>query len=194
MKTYRCVASLLSVILLVLIPPIYSWAQESESDVELFRKAEQDLLLLNEKDRQDIESARKVEAQLWGILKHYPNSTIRKQVEEALIRAQEILAGRNLNLAYLILGRSKLSNLDMQAAEFRFVKVIYECPKFSRRDEALLSLAKLYLKWGRNADATKYLQILVCSYPSSQYVGEASEQLNKIGVSASEGCAKLSPE
>jgi outer membrane protein assembly factor BamD (BamD/ComL family) len=197
MRSYPYIMSILVLVSLSLILNQVCWAQvaatrnpQLDSDVEMLKKAEEDIRLLDtQTDRKDINIARRVEKALKNILQLYPNTNLRAQIEEHLNHVQEILGVHNLLIAYFYFDRGQVKGV-----EARLLTVVREYPKFSRMDEVLLLLGKVYVKWEQPEDAANYLRRLVCNYSSSKYISAAFEQLNQIGINASGDCDKLKPE
>lgn len=198
MRFYRCAFCLLALTSLVLIPNrdfctprVIANNQQTDSDVEMLRKAEHDIQLLDsQKLRKDIVIvARRAEKQLKSLLQRYPNTSLRDRVETNLKRVQEFLGMFNLRVARLYFSQG-----FMKGMESRLLTVTREYPKFSHMDEVLLLLGKVYMKWEQPEEAVNHLRRLVCNYPNSKYVSEAVEQLNQIGGKASEDCDTVQPQ
>jgi outer membrane protein assembly factor BamD (BamD/ComL family) len=196
----RIVFRLIIISLLLLAANRVAPAQEEtkvnrqiESDAEMLGKVEEDVqLLTSEKfvgDRQVM--AIRADRQLKKILQLYPDTPLRDHVKEALSQVEEILGLHDLQLAqfYFNLGRGGA----MEGAQSRLQQIIREYPNFSRMDEVLLLLGKVYLKDEQMEAAVNYFRKLVCQYPTSKNISEAFEQLNKIGFDASKGCDNSMP-
>ena len=166
-------------------------ASQTESDIAMLRKAERELQLLDSqkgKERKDL-VARRAEKLLKIILELYTSTNLREQVVTKLSRVQEYLGMFHLQIARFY------SNPGItKGMESHLLTITREYPNFSRMDEVLLLLGKVYVKWKQTKDAINYLRRLVCNYPSSKYVGEAFERLKQMGAEASEGCDRPQPQ
>lgn len=137
--------------------------------------------------RPDSETAESIERQLKSIRQTYPNTLRRDWVEEKLGQIQEALGEHSLRLAGFYFARGH----TLMAAETRLQQIIREYPKFSRMDEAMLLLGKVYLANGQLKDGANYFWKLICRFPTSRSVNEAFEQLYQTGFDTSPGCNEV---
>lgn len=191
----RTVFTLILISLLLLTASHASRAQETsevnqqiESDEELLRKVE---LLTSKKFVRDRSTVTiRAERQLKKFLELYPNTFLRDRVEENLFQVQELLGEHHLQIAYFYYNRRCGK---MLGARSRLRHITENYPKFSRMDEVLLLLGKVYLISDEPEDAANYFWELILKYPNSKYINEAFEQFGKVGFNAQDGCDNTKP-
>jgi outer membrane protein assembly factor BamD (BamD/ComL family) len=128
----------------------------------------------------------KVEADLKRMLETDPSSVFKSQIEADLDFVNEGLAHHDLVIASFYMERGH----GLRGASARLQHITQRYPKFSKMDEVLFRLIKVSMAYGQEEDAIRYCWSLICNYPNSEYVKQAFEQLNVMGVSSWEGCQK----
>lgn len=165
------------------------------SEIEQLVSAEADIqeLSSNWRDR-DLLTYRALR-KLKGILQKNPETTYRVQIQEDLKPVYEILGARSLSLAVFFIDRHKTTgrNLYLKGARSRLLLIAREYPTFSKMDEVLFRLSILETGLERPDDAAKYLGLLVCDYPNSNYAASAFQQLSETGTNKWEGCGNIKP-
>jgi outer membrane protein assembly factor BamD len=134
------------------------------------------------------------ERELKALLKRFPDTPLRPQVEERLQKIEEIVAMHYLKMA--------LFNLELRqaiaGAQMRLLEIKKNYPRFSQMAQVLFLLAKTYqddpdtddpdTKDANTAEAIKCYQQLLCQFPDSSYIKEASDQLQVMGSAPSTNC------
>jgi outer membrane protein assembly factor BamD len=144
----------------------------ADTSIELYRRA----------NRGGIEA--RAERELKALLKRFPDTPLRPQVEERLRKVQEELAMHNLKVALFYLKE----RLAVAGAQIRLLVIATDYPHFSQMAQALLLLAKTYQDEADTAEAIKYYQQLICQFPDSQFSKEASDRLQAMGSEAAKDC------
>jgi len=125
----------------------------------------------------DTTHAKLAERQLKDLLRRYPNSDSKDEVEQMMNQVQEILAMHELKVArfYFQIRESA------QAAQMRTEEILNKYPNFSRFDEALFLHAKAMELQEDTETASRDLSRIVTSHPHSEYMDRAKETLKKWG-------------
>jgi outer membrane protein assembly factor BamD len=146
------------------------------ADETMLKIAEVHLRQVMAADR-DTTHARLAERQLKDLLRRYPNSDSKEQVEQLMNQVQEILAMHELKVArfYFEIRESA------QAAQLRTEEILNKYPNFSRFDEALYLHAKAMEVQEDTETASRDLVRIVASHPHSEYAERAKETLKKWG-------------
>ncbi|MEK6410239.1 MAG: outer membrane protein assembly factor BamD [Acidobacteriota bacterium] len=146
------------------------------ADDTMMKIAEVHLKQVMAADR-DTTHAKLAERQLKDMLRRYPNSDAKEQVEQLMNQVQEILAMHELKVArfYFELRESA------QAAQMRTEEILNKYPNFSRFDEALYLHAKAMELQEDTDTASRDLARIVASHPHSEYVERAKDTLKKWG-------------
>ena len=184
---------LLSVIVIVLSVAHYCNAQEttgpteSRSTGERLRRVEELLQgLRSTREPNDINTLRRVEAELKTIIKTDPLSIYKSQIEADLDFVNERIAHHDLLVAAFYMNRGH----GLRGASSRLRDITQHYPKFSKMDEVLFRLSIVSVTQEQEEDAIRYSWTLICNYPNSEYVPKSFDQLNSIGVKSWEGCHK----
>ena len=152
------------------------------ADDAMLKVAESEMRQMGLSDR-DISHAKKAEQRLKSLLQQYPKSTLRPVVESRLQEVQENLAMHNLAVArYYWEVKYKTQGRALKGAQSRLKEIVDKYPCFSYNDEVLFRLASTYQAEEEPDEAAKYYQQLIVSFPQSQYIEKAREQLNIIGA------------
>lgn len=141
------------------------------------------------KEPKDINLARAAAKELNEILQIDPKTSFRTQIEFDLDWVNEILALHELQIAAFYMGRAHA----LRGAAARLGDITQNYPKFSKMDEVFFRLGVVAIQRDQADDASRYLRTLVCNYPISEYREFAFRELNRMGVSWTEGCDKLKP-
>lgn len=146
------------------------------ADDAMLKIAELHLRQVMAADR-DTTHAKLAERQLKDVLRKYPNSDAKEQVEQLMNEVQEILAMHELKVArfYFELRESA------QAAQMRTEEILNKYPNFSRFDEALYLHAKSMEIQEDTETASRDLARIIASHPHSEYLERAKETLKKWG-------------
>lgn len=152
------------------------------ADRVLLKIAESEMRQIGLPDR-DATRAKRAEQRLKALLQQYPNTLLKKDVEERLEQTQDNLGLHNLYIAnyyYKLSVDQKKGGL--KGAQSRYREILDKYPNFSFMDEALYKLAVTYQLEEETDQAARYYQQLVRDYPNSDYVEKAKEQLQLIGA------------
>ncbi|MFY9553980.1 MAG: outer membrane protein assembly factor BamD [Blastocatellia bacterium] len=146
------------------------------ADETMLKMAEVHLKQVMAADR-DTTHARLAERQLKDLLRRYPNTDSKEQVEQLMNQVQEILAMHELKVArfYYEIRESA------QAAQMRTEEILNKYPNFSRFDEALFLHAKAMEIQEDTETASRDLARIIASYPRSEYADRAKDTLKKWG-------------
>ncbi|HEY7545783.1 MAG TPA: outer membrane protein assembly factor BamD, partial [Blastocatellia bacterium] len=125
----------------------------------------------------DISHARFAEQRLKEMLRRYPNSDRKEEVEQLMIKVQEILAMHELEVARFnyVLRRAA------QGAQIRTEEILNKYPNFSRLDEALWIHAQSMIIQEDTETASRDLTRLVTNYPHSEFRQKAEALLKEWG-------------
>ena len=160
---------------------------ESMSTGERVRRVEEQIeVLRTRKNLADIDVLRKLESELKKMLETDPSSVFKTQIEGDLDFVNEQLGYHELLVASYYISRGH----GLRAASMRLRSVTERYPRFSKMDEVLFRLIHVSIVNKEEEDAVRYCWSLICNYPNSEYVKQAFEQLNLIGVRSWEGCQK----
>ena len=152
------------------------------ADRVLLKIAESEMRQIGLPDR-DATRAKRAEQRLKALLQQYPNTLLKKEVEERLEQTQDNLGLHNLYIAnyyYKLSVDQKKGGL--KGAQSRYREILDKYPNFSFMDEALYKLAVTYQLEEETDQAARYYQQLVRDYPNSDYIEKAKEQLQLIGA------------
>jgi len=145
------------------------------ADDALFQVALAKMRRIQAPDR-DQKPTKEAERRLLQILQRYPNTDLKDQIQQRLKEVREVLAEHEMNVGrhYMVSGRLK-------GARGRLMKVIQQYPTYSKFDEALWRLGKIYFDDEDPEEAAKYFAWLAREFPNSEYRKRAAEMLEKIG-------------
>jgi len=146
------------------------------ADETMLKMAEVHLRQVMAADR-DTTHAKLAERQLKDLLRRYPNTDSKEQVEQLMNQVQEILAMHELKVArfYFEIRESA------QAAQMRTEEILNKYPNFSRFDGALYLHARAMELQEDTETASRDLARIVASYPHSEYAERAKATLQKWG-------------
>lgn len=152
------------------------------ADRVILKIAESEMRQIGLPDR-EATRAKRAETRLKALLQQYPNTILKKDVEERLQQVQNNLGLHNLYIANyyytLSVGQGKSG---LKGAQSRYLEILEKYPNFGYMDEALYKLAVTYMAEEETDQAAKYFQQIVREYPNSEYVAKAKEQLGLIGA------------
>jgi outer membrane protein assembly factor BamD len=152
------------------------------ADRVLLKIGESEMRQIGLPDR-DATRAKRAEQRLKALLQQYPNSLLRKDVEDRLKQVQDNLGLHNLFIGNFYYKQSvDYKKGGLKGAQSRYREIIDKYPNFSFMDEALFKLAVTYQIEEETDQAARYFQQLVRDYPNSEYVEKAKEQLTLIGA------------
>ncbi len=156
---------------------IQFFPDDALADDAMLKMAEIHLKQVQAADR-DTTHAKLAERQLKELLRRYPNTDAKPQVEQMMGEVQEILALHELKVAkfYYEIRESA------QAAQMRTEEILNKYPNFSRFDEALWLHARAMEIQEDTETASRDLARLVTSYPHSEFAERAKETLKKWGL------------
>lgn len=146
------------------------------ADETMLKIAEVHLKQVMAADR-DTTHARLAERQLKDLLRRYPNTDSKEQVEQMMNQVQEILAMHELKVARFYFDIRE----SAQAAQMRTEEILNKYPNFSRFDEALYLHAKAMEIQEDTETASRDLARIIASHPHSEYADRAKETLKKWG-------------
>lgn len=125
----------------------------------------------------DTTHAKLAERQLKELLRRYPGTDRKPQVEGLMNEVQEILAMHELGVAKFYFEHRD----SAQAAQMRTEEILNKYPNFSRFDEALFLHARAMELQEDTETASQNLARIVSSYPHSEFAERAKETLKKWG-------------
>ena len=146
------------------------------ADETMLKIAEVHLRQVMAADR-DTTHARLAERQLKDLLRRYPNTDAKEQVEQLMNQVQEILAMHELKVARFYFDIRD----SAQAAQMRTEEILNKYPNFSRFDEALYLHARAMEIQEDTETASRDLARIIASHPHSEYAERAKETLKKWG-------------
>ena len=146
------------------------------ADDTMLKIAEVHLRQVMAADR-DTTHARLAERQLKDLLRRYPNTDAKEQVEQLMCQVQEILAMHELKVARFYFDIRE----SAQAAQMRTEEILNKYPNFSRFDEALYLHARAMEIQEDTETASRNLAQIVAGFPHSEYAERAKETLKKWG-------------
>ncbi|MDX6612766.1 MAG: outer membrane protein assembly factor BamD [Blastocatellia bacterium] len=152
------------------------------ADDAMLKVAESEMRQMGLSDR-DISHARKAEQRLKALLQQFPNTSLRRAVEERLRESQENLALHHLQVARFYYDARYLNNKGgLKGAQSRLGEIIEKYPFFCLMDEVIFRYGVTYQDEEEPDEAAKYFQQLLRDYPNSEFADRAREQLNIIGA------------
>lgn len=152
------------------------------ADRVLLKVAESEMRQIGLPDR-DSTRAKRAEQRLKALLQQYPNSILKKDVEDRLKQVQDNLGLHNLFIANYYYNQSVgLQKGGLKGAQSRYREILDKYPNFAFMDEALFKLAVTYQIEEETDQAIKYFQQIVRDYPNSEYVEKSKEQLLLMGA------------
>jgi len=161
--------------------------QRPESDIELLTKAKADIEELRKGSLRPVLFAARAEKRLKEILKRSPQSPLREQVMADLKPVQEILGEHNREIAQFY-----WQDHRYKAAESRLLQIAREYRSYSKMGEVLFRLGQIARNTDRPEDEARYLGILVCEHPTSDYFAFGIDRLNEMNIGW-KGCGKDKP-
>ena len=168
------------------------------ADDVMLKVAESEMRQMGLADR-DSTRARKAEQRLKVLLQQYPTTSLRSVVEQHLIEVQENLGMHSMRIAEFYLNaRYKPKKGGLKGAQSRLLEIVEKYPNFSFLDRVLFNLAYTFQEEEEPDEAAKHYQRLVRSFPNSEFVEKAKEQLTVMGAAIPEpdpiAMQKLPPE
>jgi tetratricopeptide (TPR) repeat protein len=151
------------------------------SDRVMLKMAEAEMRQMGLANR-DVTRARKAEQRLKAVLQQFPNTPLRRDVEQRLFEVQENLGMHNLQIARFYQDRFERNVGGLKGAQSRLREILEKYPKFTYMDEVLFRLGWLYVQEEEPDEAAKYFQRIASDYPNGDYAEKAKEELNKIGA------------
>jgi len=125
----------------------------------------------------DPTQARLAERQLKELMRRYPNTDKKDDIEGLMNDVQEILAMHELDVARFYYVHRE----SAQATQGRTEEILNKYPNFSRFDEALWLHARSLEMQEDTETASRDLTRIVTSYPHSEFFERAKETLQKWG-------------
>jgi outer membrane protein assembly factor BamD len=151
------------------------------SDRVMLKEAEAEMRQMGLANR-DVTRARKAEQRLKAVLQQFPNTPMRREVEQRLYEVQENLGMHSLQIARFYQDKYTRGVGGLKGAQSRLREIVEKYPKFSYMDEVLFRLGWLYVQEEEPDEAAKYFAMVARDYPSGDFAEKASEELTKIGV------------
>jgi outer membrane protein assembly factor BamD len=155
---------------------IQFFPDDSLADDTMMKMAEIHLKQIQAADR-DTTHAKLAERQLKELLRRYPNSDQKPEIERLMNEVSEILALHELKVARFYFDIRE----SAQAAQMRTDEILNKYPNFSRFDEALYLHARAMEMQEDTDTASRDLARLVTNYPHSEFVERAKATLQKWG-------------
>jgi outer membrane protein assembly factor BamD len=151
------------------------------SDRVMLKMAEAEMRQMGLADR-DVTRARKAEQRLKALLQQFPDTSLRRLVEDYLFQVQENLGMHTLKIARFYQAKFERGNGGLKGAQSRLREILEKYPNFTYKDESLFRLGWLYVQEEEPDEAAKYFQMIVRDFPNGEYVEKAKEELEKIGA------------
>lgn len=158
-----------------------------ESDIELLTKAEADIEELRKGTLRPVLLASRAEKLLKEILKRNLEPSLRDRALADLKPVQEILGEHNRQVAEYYWQSHRY-----KAAESRLLQIAREYTSYSKMGEVLFRLSQIAQNTDRPEDEARYLGILVCEHPASDYSVFGLDRLNAMPT-VWKGCEKYKP-
>jgi outer membrane assembly lipoprotein YfiO len=152
------------------------------ADFVMLKLADASIKQYSSANRGGIEA--RAERELKALLKRFPDTPLRPQVEERLQKVQEDLAMHRLKVALFCLGERRA----VEGARINLLAIATDYPHFSQMDRGLLLLGKIYFDEADLDEAIKIYQRLICQFPKSEFITEANEKLMAMGSEPSKDC------
>ncbi|HXG91520.1 MAG TPA: outer membrane protein assembly factor BamD [Blastocatellia bacterium] len=146
------------------------------ADDVMLKMAEIHLKQVMSADR-DPTHSKLAEQRLKELLRRYPNTDKKEEVEQKMNEVQEILATHELKVAKFYFEIREAP----QAAQMRTEEILNKYPNYSRFDEALWLHAKAMELQEDTETASRDLARIVTSYPNSEFASQAKDLLTKWG-------------
>lgn len=155
---------------------IQFFPDDALADDTMMKIAEIHLKQVQAPDR-DPTHSKLAERQLKELMRRYPSTDKKQEIEQLMNEVQEILAMHELKVArfYYELRESA------QAAQLRTEEILNKYPNFSRFDEALWLHARALGDQEDTETASRDLSRIVTSYPHSEFAERAKDTLKKWG-------------
>jgi outer membrane protein assembly factor BamD len=133
-----------------------------------------------EKPDRDRTQARLAEQELQELILKFPASKYATDAEQRLREVQEVLAEGDYRVGrfYYI----KDTPNGYRAAIFRLADVVDRYPLYSQADRALWMTGDSLQRLERSQMAAKYFERILRDYPLSEFVPQAKQRLEKLGV------------
>ena len=151
------------------------------SDRVMLKMAEAEMRQMGLADR-DVTRARKAEQRLKALLQQFPDTSLRRLVEDYLFQVQENLGMHTLKIARFYQAKFERGNGGLKGAQSRLREILEKYPNFTYKDESLFRLGWLYVQEEEPDEAAKYFQMVVRDFPNGEYAEKAKEELEKIGA------------
>jgi outer membrane protein assembly factor BamD len=155
---------------------IQFFPDDSLADDTMMKMAEIHLKQVQAADR-DTTHAKLAERQLKELLRRYPSSDQKPEIERLMNEVSEILALHELKVARFYFDIRESAH----AAQMRTEEILNKYPNFSRFDEALYLHARAMEMQEDTDTASRDLARLVTNYPHSEFVERAKATLQKWG-------------
>lgn len=151
------------------------------ADRVMLKEAEAEMRQMGLANR-DVTRARKAEQRLKAVLQQFPNTPMRREVEQRLREVQENLGMHSLQIARFYRDRFYRGLTSVKGAQSRLREIVEKYPYFSYMDEVLFMLGDLYIQEEEPDEAAKYFSMVARDYPNGDYAEKAREELTKIGA------------
>jgi len=155
---------------------IQFFPDDNLADDTMLKIAEVHLKQVMAADR-DTTHARLAERQLKDLLRRYPNTDAKPEVEQLMNQVQEILAMHELKVARFYFDIRESAG----AAQLRTEEILNKYPNFSRFDEALFLHARAMELQEDTETASRNLAQIVANHPHSEFADRAKTLLKKWG-------------
>lgn len=125
----------------------------------------------------DVTKARQAETQLKATMQGCQVSELRPEIEERLVRVQQILSLHSLAVGDFYFENRKA----YKAAQGRYLEIVELYPNSTYLDKALFRLGQSLIEQEQPEEASQYFTKLVRDIPNSEHAKEAREYLEKLG-------------
>jgi outer membrane protein assembly factor BamD len=125
----------------------------------------------------DATKARQAETQLKATMQGCQTTDLRPEIEDRLVRVQQILS-----LHSLAVGDFYFDNRKAYKAAFgRYQEIVEQYPNSTYMDKALFRAGQSLIEQEQPEEASQYFTRLVREIPNSEYTKEAKQYLEKLG-------------
>jgi TolA-binding protein len=121
-----------------------------------------------------------IQQYLESFIKQCPNSQYSESAKQLLPMVLENRAEHSLSIAKYYVKRTEEKKSGLKGAQSRLREISQKYPNFSKMDEVLFLLVKLYLIEEETVEAKTYYRRILDEFPFSPFVCEANKLFNPL--------------